>query len=640
MNKTFFWATGILTGVFALAGCSSFWPSQAFHGSVANLPITPEVGAVPERQTLDQGWSDQVRMDFWYTSQGSRIVPYTWFTWLEQKDSQELFRTAEHMELLRYLPMEASATNPAGLPIGFALDVDKKSQTAWLGLNCAACHTNQIDVGDTKILIDGAPTLGNFVLFFDELVGALNQTHEDDEKFGRFASKVLKPGYSKSSAAELRQQLGEVSLVLSERQVVNSLPEHYPDDFTSYARLDAFTNIQNAGAAFALGDLTNRNPPIAPVSYPFLWGTHQSDVVQWNASAPNTPVVGPLVRNIGEVVGVFGHLSIEKAPWWQRLFGHEFRYRSTVDMENLGFLELWVKNIRSPQWPERYLPPVKESLAAKGGVLYQQHCVQCHEVIPRSREGNRYTAVRTSVSEIGTDSDMAWYAENHMAKTLILEGSKEFIIAGPRFKAESDAIGIPVNGVVGIVLHDPKTALKAGLLSEEESEQHVHAPGTHDEAIEAYLKTHAEKRMKLDPDASVATTTTAATAINGDNTNASVNGVANPAPLTTRDLTGLVYKARPLNGIWATAPYLHNGSVPNLWQLLQKPADRVTRFWVGSRQFDPVHVGFVTNEGLNEFQVLNTRGTIQPGNSNGGHTAGTELTDEQKWQLIEYMKTL
>lgn len=526
---------------------------------------------------------------------------YTWFTWLEQKDSQELFRTAEHMEFLRYLPMEASATNPAGLPIGFALDVDKKSRTAWLGLNCAACHTNQIDVGDTKILIDGAPTLANFVLFFDELVSALNQTHEDDKKFSRFARKVLKSGFSKSSADELRQQLGEVSLALSERQVVNSLPERYPDDFTSYARLDAFTNIQNAGAAFALGDLTNRNSPIAPVSYPFLWGTHQSDVVQWNASAPNTPVVGPLVRNIGEVVGVFGHLSIEKAPWWQRFFGHEYRYRSTVDMENLGFLELWVKNIRSPQWPEKFLPPVKENLAAKSAVLYQQYCVQCHEVIPRSNEGNPYTAVRTSVSEIGTDADMAWYAENHMAETLILEGSKEFIIAGPRFQEKSEAIGIPVNGVVGIVLHDPKTALKAGLLSEENSDQHVHASGTHAEAIETYLKMHAEKRMELDPDANVTTAANAARTTNNDggNTSASKNGVASLNSPAARDLKGLVYKARPLNGIWATAPYLHNGSVPNLWQLLQKPAERVTRFWVGSRQFDPINVGFITNEGLN-----------------------------------------
>lgn len=53
----------------------------------------------------------------------------------------------------------------------------------------------------------------------------------------------------------------------------------------------------------------------------------------------------------------------------------------------------------------------------------------------------------------------------------------------------------------------------------------------------------------------------------------------------------LVYKARPLNGIWATAPYLHNGSVPNLYQLLLKKVNGIRNFaW--AVEFDPVHVGF------------------------------------------------
>ena len=52
------------------------------------------------------------------------------------------------------------------------------------------------------------------------------------------------------------------------------------------------------------------------------------------------------------------------------------------------------------------------------------------------------------------------------------------------------------------------------------------------------------------------------------------------------------YKARPLDGIWATAPFLHNGSVPSLWELLQPPERRVKTFYVGSRELDPVHVGF------------------------------------------------
>ena len=100
----------------------------------------------------------------------------------------------------------------------------------------------------------------------------------------------------------------------------------------------------------------------------------------------------------------------------------------------------------------------------------------------------------------------------------------------------------------------------------------------------------------------------------------------------------LAYKARPLDGIWATAPYLHNGSVPNLYQLLLPAKDRVKTFYVGTRDFDPLNVGFSTDNrpGASVFD------TSLPGNSNAGHDAyGTDkMTDEQRWQLVEDPKTL
>ena len=55
----------------------------------------------------------------------------------------------------------------------------------------------------------------------------------------------------------------------------------------------------------------------------------------------------------------------------------------------------------------------------------------------------------------------------------------------------------------------------------------------------------------------------------------------------------LAYKARPLNGIWTGAPYLHNGSVPNLYELLLPAADRSKTFYLGSWEYDPVTVGYV-----------------------------------------------
>jgi hypothetical protein len=104
-----------------------------------------------------------------------------------------------------------------------------------------------------------------------------------------------------------------------------------------------------------------------------------------------------------------------------------------------------------------------------------------------------------------------------------------------------------------------------------------------------------------------------------------------PVPATS---INFAYKARPLNGIWATAPYLHNGSVPNLDTLLKPPAQRNEKFRVGSREFDPVKVGFRTDEGDFEFDPTS------PGNLSDGHKYQHEFTDTERKQLIEYLKSL
>ena len=68
----------------------------------------------------------------------------------------------------------------------------------------------------------------------------------------------------------------------------------------------------------------------------------------------------------------------------------------------------------------------------------------------------------------------------------------------------------------------------------------------------------------------------------------------------------------PLDGIWATAPYLHNGSVPTLRALLAPPDQRPKTFYVGSRDFDPVNVGYDITAGPDRFLF----DTSIPGNRN------------------------
>jgi hypothetical protein len=93
------------------------------------------------------------------------------------------------------------------------------------------------------------------------------------------------------------------------------------------------------------------------------------------------------------------------------------------------------------------------------------------------------------------------------------------------------------------------------------------------------------------------------------------------------------YFAATLSGVWARSPYLHNGSVRTMRELLTSPAQRAKTFHRGSRVFDPNDMGY-TDEGA---YVFDTAGS---GNANTGHDYGTQLSDNDKRCLIEYLKTL
>jgi len=107
-----------------------------------------------------------------------------------------------------------------------------------------------------------------------------------------------------------------------------------------------------------------------------------------------------------------------------------------------------------------------------------------------------------------------------------------------------------------------------------------------------------------------------------------------------------IYKARPLTGIWAVSPYLHNGSVPNLYALLSPQNERPDTFWTGSKEFDPVKLGHDTSE-IKGGYLYDVR---KPGNNNQGHefkdgpmgngVVGPALSPDDRFALIEYLKSL
>jgi mono/diheme cytochrome c family protein len=92
------------------------------------------------------------------------------------------------------------------------------------------------------------------------------------------------------------------------------------------------------------------------------------------------------------------------------------------------------------------------------------------------------------------------------------------------------------------------------------------------------------------------------------------------------------YWANEMSGVWARSPYLHNGSVRTMKELLTPASKRAKSFRVGSRAYDPGDLGFADDGAF----LLDTSVS---GNSNAGHEYGTSLSDAEKRDLIEYLKT-
>jgi len=99
------------------------------------------------------------------------------------------------------------------------------------------------------------------------------------------------------------------------------------------------------------------------------------------------------------------------------------------------------------------------------------------------------------------------------------------------------------------------------------------------------------------------------------------------------------YANHPLDGLWLRAPFLHNGAVPTLRDLLEPAEARPKKFYRGYDVYDPVKVGFVSNVATDGGEAIDVYDTSLPGNGNAGHGYGTELPDDDKEAVVEYLKT-
>ena len=323
----------------------------------------------------------------------------------------------------------------------------------------------------------------------------------------------------------------------------------------------------------------NWSPPIAPTKPPFLWNSPQGLWTQWRGAQQD-----PIFRNLVETMGVFLAYDLTSNSPAEGLF------QSDAAMLNLQRVENQLARLAPPSWPEDVFGRIDREKAKAGKALFVTHCSSCHNVWPYTwtepnKYGKRFILVGlVPQSEVGTDPQ-----QFETLRPIALTAQLGKHLPGELRGKELLPTGYLYFGASRLVL---ETALSKVKLPPEQ---------------EANLHGYREYPIPPPPDR--------------------------------------VYKAAPRDGVWATPPFLHNGSVPNLYEMLIPAAERTKKFCVG-REFDPVKVGVDTTCGPETFEM----DTALLGNSNAGHSfqnsprgngvIGPLLSDNERWALVEYLKSI
>jgi len=552
--------------------------------------------AAPAWESLDQGsyWNTERRTDFYSRDQGSRIMPLRWMVALRQADGTPFM--ADSLARYGYLLNESST--PAGLPVGFTVASSPAGEV--IGMSCSACHTRQIVVNGTAYRIDGGPGIVDFQSFLADLHAAVDTVRQSPAAFAAFAAAVLGPAPAPDKLAALRKDVDDWFAPF-DAIVSGALPAQP----WGPGRLDAISMIFNRLTGLDIGPpptyiiAGNIKRANAPVRYPFLWNAPRQDKTQWPGFADNGNAILGLARNLGEVTGVFAQYHPKKDPG--RLLGINYIGDNSANFEGLEALERLIRKIGPPKWPWA----VNAGLAERGGAVFAQNCASgCHEAKPgavRSLLPDEATWT-TPVMNVGTDT-REWSILARTVDPGVLTGAAILGFHAPLKNPEA-----PVNvlglSVVGTIL------------------QHTFPLVVPDDLAARFTR--------------AGTAFTPATeSLKGAFRNATEEGLGAAAP----PVTG-AYESRVLQGIWAAAPYLHNGSVASLAELLKPSSQRLASFKVGPN-YDLVDVGMAAEQSA--FRELRqTTGCEAPdsGNSRCGHEFGTTLSADDKRALLEYLKTL
>lgn len=574
--------------------------------------LAPPVAA--QTVFVDQGgdWNSQSRNAFYVQDQGARIMPIAWMRALTQSDGTPFLGGA--LDRYGYLPMPGRE-DASDLPVGFT--TNGSGQDMAVGMTCAACHTRQIEVGGTPYRIDGGPAIVDFQSFLKDLDDAVLAVLADDASFSAFADKVL-PGGDDPARNALKSQLISWS-----NRFHTLIDRSLPDPAWAPARLDAVSMIFNRLAGLDLGEESedylipeNIATADAPTRYPFLWNAAIQDYTQWPGFAKNGDELLGLARNLGEVYGVFGEFHPQKKSGL--LFNRNYVQVNSANFTGLKALEDWIGDIGAPKWP--WQDRIDPAQAAKGAEVFNLStdlggCVDCHGKKPGEFRSIFHGTWATPIITAGTDIRECQIL-GRTVKTGVLEGAK-IPLLGDALGAEAAAFDVLANSVIAAIIQNAVPFTSA------EVQQELVATDltTQEEGLTVENSAAGDFLSQFDE-------LRGAFPIQGEATQLAESSSA------------CKYEARVLDGIWAAAPYLHNGSVPTLADLLKKPEDRPASFTPGPN-YDLDAVGMARDQTAFD-QVIETTGCddLASGNSRCGHLWGTDLSDDQKRELLEYLKSI
>jgi hypothetical protein len=507
--------------------------------------------------TIDQNIDQATLQRYHFTDQGTRLIPAAWLDALLDAKGKRVM-DPEVLRRLGFLVdnIKVDASNPYGWPIGLTISDPKTSGGIPIaGLTCAACHTGQIEFKGTAVRIEGGQSMIDLAGFAENALGAIKALAHDPARLAQFRADAVKAGYPAdridkdlAAAAEGFKSLGGGPSFYDLHTVV-----------AGRGRYDAVQAIGNQVFGGDLGVPSNSKTLDAPVNYPELWDIWRLSWLQYNAFSPRLSTS----RNIGEVLGTRGKTNIID-PHTGQLNPEPLRWQTSVQLDNILWMEQMLESLKAPPWPADVLGPIDQVKAERGRQLFGEHCADCHGIKELPDGGWDVTVV--PLKHIGTDPGQAtnWAGRTYDATKL-----------GLAKQTPAYELDVAVNAIRKQLYVDYKTPL-----AEQQGDADFLAP--------------------------------------------------------------CGYKARPLIGIWATPPFLHNGSVRTVYDLLSDT--RPAKFTFGSREYDPVNLGYTEAAGPDTV-VLDTS---IPGNSNAGHwwtddksrpgRIGPKLSDDEKYAIIEYLK--